>query len=96
MLPITTPYLVPLDGQLNPSGLKTEPPEDAPGKKGCKKALGKEIERLDELQRRLYAEDRRSLLIIFQAMDAAGKDSTIRAVMTGIDPAGCQVFRQIV
>jgi PPK2 family polyphosphate:nucleotide phosphotransferase len=92
MKPIATPYLVPFDDKLKPESFKTEPPEDAPGKKGCKKALGKEIAQLDDLQRRLYAEDRRSLLIIFQAMDAAGKDSTIRAVMTGIDPAGCQVF----
>ncbi|MEW8682127.1 MAG: hypothetical protein AB2536_09500, partial [Candidatus Thiodiazotropha endolucinida] len=76
-----SPYLVPFEDQLKPSTLTNEPPGDAPGKKGCKKALGKEIDRLDELQRRLYAEDRRSLLILFQAMDAAGKDSTIRAVM---------------
>ncbi|MBT3022737.1 MAG: polyphosphate kinase 2 family protein [Candidatus Thiodiazotropha sp. (ex Lucina aurantia)] len=92
MKPVMSPYLVPFKGRLKPSTLTNEPPGDAPGKKGCKKALGKEIDRLDELQRRLYAEDRRSLLILFQAMDAAGKDSTIRAVMTGIDPSGCQVF----
>jgi PPK2 family polyphosphate:nucleotide phosphotransferase len=90
--PIASPYLVPFNDQLHLSTLTTVPPEDAPGKKGCKKALGKEIDKLDDLQRRLYAEDRRSLLVIFQAMDAAGKDSTIRAVMTGVDPAGCQVF----
>ncbi|MES9944973.1 MAG: PPK2 family polyphosphate kinase [Candidatus Thiodiazotropha sp.] len=92
MKPPTSPYLVTFDGRLKKRALTTLPPEEAPGKKGCKKALAKEIDRLDELQRRLYAEDRRSLLIIFQAMDAAGKDSTIRSVMTGIDPAGCQVF----
>jgi PPK2 family polyphosphate:nucleotide phosphotransferase len=92
MKPIASPYLVPFDGHLQQSALTTVPPEDAPGKKGCKKALGKEIDRLDDLQRRLYAEDSRSLLVIFQALDAAGKDSTIRAVMTGVDPAGCQVF----
>jgi len=40
----------------------------------------------------LYAYDRYALLLIFQALDAAGKDGTIRAVMTGINPAGCQVF----
>jgi PPK2 family polyphosphate:nucleotide phosphotransferase len=40
----------------------------------------------------LYAQNQRSLLLVFQAMDAAGKDSTIRAVMSGIDPAGCQAF----
>jgi polyphosphate kinase 2 (PPK2 family) len=47
---------------------------------------------LDELQRLLYAHDHYSLLLIFQAMDAAGKDGTIRAVMRGINPSGCQVL----
>ncbi|MDP2313401.1 MAG: polyphosphate kinase 2 family protein [Pseudomonadota bacterium] len=52
--------------------------------------------RLDKLQRKLYADDRYSLLLVFQAMDAAGKDGTIRAVMRGVDPAGCHVtaFKQ--
>ena len=40
----------------------------------------------------LYADDRYALLLVFQAMDAAGKDSTIRSVMQGVDPSGCQVF----
>jgi PPK2 family polyphosphate:nucleotide phosphotransferase len=44
-----------------------------------------------ELQSKLYAQDRWSLLVIFQAMDAAGKDSTIKHVMSGINPQGCQV-----
>ncbi|MCM8856688.1 MAG: polyphosphate kinase 2 family protein [Candidatus Thiodiazotropha sp.] len=92
ILPVSSPYLVPFDGKQENDQFTTQPPDDTPDKKGCKKALAKEIDQLDELQRRLYAEDRRSLLIIFQAMDAAGKDSTIRAVMTGIDPSGCQVF----
>jgi PPK2 family polyphosphate:nucleotide phosphotransferase len=47
--------------------------------------------RLSELQRLLYAHDRYSLLLIFQAMDAAGKDSVIRHVMSGVNPQGCQV-----
>ena len=50
------------------------------------------VDELDDLQRRLYASDKYSVLLVFQAMDAAGKDSTIRAVMSGVDPAGCQVF----
>ncbi len=50
------------------------------------------IERLSELQTKLYAQDRRALLLIFQAMDAAGKDSTIAHVMSGVNPQGCQVF----
>ncbi len=49
-------------------------------------------ERLCELQEQLYAQDRYSLLLIFQAMDAAGKDSAIKHVMSGINPQGCQVF----
>ena len=94
--PISGPYLVPFKDNQLPKHFTTRPPEDAPGRKGCKKALKQESKLLDELQRRLYAEDRRSLLLVFQAMDAAGKDSTIRAVMKGVDPSGCQVssFKQ--
>jgi PPK2 family polyphosphate:nucleotide phosphotransferase len=50
------------------------------------------IERLSKLQEELYAQDRWALLVIFQAMDAAGKDSTIKHVMSGVNPQGCQVF----
>jgi len=50
------------------------------------------IELLDELQDMLYAQDRYSLLLIFQAMDAAGKDGTIKHVMSGVNPQGVQVF----
>ncbi len=49
-------------------------------------------ERLIESQEKLYADDRFSLLILFQAMDAAGKDGTIKHVMSGVNPQGCQVF----
>jgi PPK2 family polyphosphate:nucleotide phosphotransferase len=58
--------------------------------------LKKDIERLGELQDVLYASADYSLLIVFQAMDAAGKDGTIKHVMTGINPQGCQVtsFKQ--
>src|SRR5262245_111003 len=52
-------------------------------------ALG--IERLSVLQEKLYAQDRWALLAIFQAMDAAGKDSTIKHVMSGVNPQGCDV-----
>jgi PPK2 family polyphosphate:nucleotide phosphotransferase len=50
------------------------------------------IDALRELQERLYAQDRWAVLLVFQAMDAAGKDSTIEHVMSGINPQGCQVF----
>ena len=50
------------------------------------------VARLSELQDRLYAQDEWSVLLIFQAMDAAGKDGTIKHVMSGVNPQGCQVF----
>jgi PPK2 family polyphosphate:nucleotide phosphotransferase len=61
------------------------------GKSEAEELLARGVERLSSLQERLYAENRRSLLIILQAMDAAGKDSTIKHVMSGVNPQGCQV-----
>jgi PPK2 family polyphosphate:nucleotide phosphotransferase len=49
------------------------------------------IKRLSDLQERLYAQDRWSVLLVFQAMDAAGKDGTIKHVMSGVNPQGCEV-----
>ena len=54
--------------------------------------LRRSTERLAELQDKLYAQDRWALLLIFQALDAAGKDGTIKHVMSGVNPAGCQVY----
>ena len=54
-------------------------------------ALSDGIQRLAEMQERLYAENRSSVLAIFQAMDAAGKDGAIKHVMSGVNPQGCQV-----
>lgn len=56
------------------------------------KLLERGTEWLAEEQDKLYAQDRLSLLLIFQAMDAAGKDGTIKHVMSGVNPQGCQVF----
>ena len=58
--------------------------------------LQRGIERLAEMQEMLWAKDQWSLLLVFQAMDAAGKDSTIKHVMSGVNPQGCQVhsFKQ--
>jgi len=61
------------------------------GKQEAKERLENDIKSLNELQERLYAQDRWSVLLIFQAMDAAGKDSAIEHVMSGINPQGCQV-----
>tara|TARA_R110000744_G_scaffold231842_2_gene349944 strand:- start:8692 stop:9594 length:903 start_codon:yes stop_codon:yes gene_type:complete len=60
-------------------------------KKHYKKKLKKQINKMSDLQRMLFAANEHSVLIIFQAMDAAGKDSSIRHVMSGINPQGCQV-----
>ena len=82
-------YLVPHDGSFQIANSPTHPGK---GTWDSKRRLRNAIRKLDRLQKALYAHDRHALLLIFQAMDAAGKDSTIRAVMEGINPAGCQVF----
>lgn len=89
---ISYPYLVTINHSFRSADAPTQPPKSAPSQKVCEKRLQAAIKNLDELQRRLYAHDHYSLLLIFQAMDAAGKDGTIRAVMRGINPTGCQVF----
>lgn len=57
-----------------------------------RKLLASQVEELSALQRLLYADDHYSLLLVFQAMDAAGKDGVIRHVMSGVNPQGCQVY----
>ena len=61
-------------------------------KEQAKKLLEEHVEELSLLQNLLYAYNRYSLLLIFQSMDAAGKDSSIKHVMSGVNPQGCQVF----
>ena len=61
-------------------------------KENAAEALQQGIARTAELQDKLYAQDNWALLLIFQAMDAAGKDGIIKHVMTGINPQGCQVY----
>jgi PPK2 family polyphosphate:nucleotide phosphotransferase len=58
----------------------------------AKEALAMGVAALAQLQERLYAQDRWALLLIFQAMDAAGKDGAIKHVMSGVNPQGCQVY----
>jgi PPK2 family polyphosphate:nucleotide phosphotransferase len=77
--------------------LKSVDPGDTLGLKSedkprAKEALAVGIEALAELQDRLYADDTWAVLLIFQAMDAAGKDGAIKHVMSGINPQGCQVY----
>lgn len=61
-------------------------------KKQYKKLLGEHVTALSAQQQRLYADNRYAILLIFQAMDAAGKDGAIKHVMSGVNPQGCQVF----
>ena len=89
---LSRPYRV-IDG--SKFRLKDFDPGDRAGVKDKERAqdgLRRGVERLAELQDMLYAQDCYAALFIFQAMDAAGKDSAIKHVMSGINPQGCQVF----
>jgi PPK2 family polyphosphate:nucleotide phosphotransferase len=75
--------------------LKKRPTKVGPvydSKSHYKEILAKHVEKLSELQQLHYASSRHAVLLIFQAMDAAGKDGAIRHVMSGVNPQGCQVF----
>ena len=84
-------YLVDNDKEFNCDDLLTIEDESLLDKSTLKAELKALTKELGELQHQLYAEDRRSLLCVFQAMDAAGKDSTIRAVFNRVNPMGCHV-----
>ena len=85
-----SPYLVPFDGSFRVADASTTPLTDGKPHKG--KHRRARTEELNKLQRVLAAGDKHAVLLVFQAMDAAGKDSTIRSVMQGVDPSGCQVY----
>lgn len=85
-------YLIPFDGTFKIKDAPTAPAQNRKSDSALKKALQETNGKLYQLQRKLYAHDKHAVLLIFQAMDAAGKDSTIRHVMRGVNPAGCQVF----
>ena len=75
--------------------LKDYDPADTDGrhsKQHAEEALQQGVARLAELQDRLYAQDHWAVLLIFQGMDAAGKDGAIKHVMSGVNPEGCQVY----
>ena len=92
--PQASPYRVDDTESFRVSECPTVPPADAPD--DPKDRLRELVKELDGLQRLLYADNRQSLLLVFQAMDASGKDSTIRAVLSGTNPAGYQIsaFKQ--
>jgi len=88
----TRKFRVPPDGGIKLKAWPTRVKPCFESKKHYHKLLGEHVEELSELQRLLYASNRHALLLVFQAMDAAGKDGAIRHVMSGINPQGCQVF----
>ncbi len=90
--PPTTAMVVPFDGQFRVAEYNSSPSEQLGSRKALEKSLAKRVKEISTLQRKLYADDRYSILLVFQAMDAAGKDGTIRSVLSGVNPAGCQVF----
>jgi PPK2 family polyphosphate:nucleotide phosphotransferase len=88
--PVASPYLVPFDGTFDIRKAVTKSQSD-PGKGDNKDALAEAVDKLNKLQGKLYANAHYSVLLIFQALDAAGKDGTIRAILTGVNPVGVQV-----
>ncbi len=89
-------FLVPEGKKLDLKNHPTDYTGDYKDKRRAVEDLQKNVERLTQLQDVLYAQNNHALLIIFQAMDAAGKDGTIKAVMSGLNPQGCEVssFKQ--
>jgi PPK2 family polyphosphate:nucleotide phosphotransferase len=87
-----TKFLVKPDSRPNLSKISTSFTDRYESKKHAKKDLKKNIKKMQELQNTFYAFDRYALLLVFQAMDAAGKDSTIKHVMSGLNPQGTEVF----
>ena len=86
------PFLVPEAGNIKLSDCPTQIAPLYESKKAYKKLLKKQVAELSAQQHLQYAHDQYSLLLVFQAMDAAGKDGAIKHVMSGINPQGCQVF----
>ena len=85
-------FRVPVVGQVKLDEWPTRIEPVYKSKKDYKVLLQQQIDALSQQQQLQYADDRYSLLLIFQAMDAAGKDGAIKHVMSGINPQGCQVF----
>jgi PPK2 family polyphosphate:nucleotide phosphotransferase len=84
-------HRVPYDGRFRIRDFDADPPEGSGSEAKLEAELKESVARLDELQRKLFAAERHALLAVFQAMDAAGKDSTIRKVFSGVNPAGFRV-----
>ena len=90
--PAPRSYRVDPDSPVALSELDTDESEGYGSKKDVKEELAGLRDRISELQARLYAEGRRSLLVVLQAMDTGGKDGAIKDVFRGVNPQGCQVW----
>ncbi len=88
----TNKFLVKQGSKIKLSEISTSFTGNYKSKKEAKEDLKKNIKKLQKLQDTFYAFDKYSLLLVFQAMDAAGKDSTIKHVMSGLNPQGTQVY----
>src|SRR5690242_20384675 len=88
---IESPYLVEPGKKLKLAKRDTNDNGEFAGREEAEPLVAKNLAKLDELQEVLYAESKRSLLVVFQAMDAGGKDGAIRHIFSGVNPQGCQV-----
>lgn len=88
----TDQFLAKPGAKINLSKIPTDETLNISKKSEAKKTLEDNIKKMQELQNKLYASNKYALLLIFQAMDAAGKDSTIKHVMSGLNPQGTQVY----
>lgn len=84
-------HRVPYEGKFRIGDFDPDPPTAGGSEAKLEAELKESVKRLDGLQRRLHADGRHALLAVFQGMDAAGKDSTIRKVFSGVNPAGFRV-----
>ncbi|HUW07508.1 MAG TPA: polyphosphate kinase 2 family protein [Williamwhitmania sp.] len=85
-------FKFPTNGKGDLKDFSTDTTDGVKDKEHAKGLLETDINMLIDQQDLLYASDRHSILVIFQAMDAAGKDGTIKHVMSGLNPQGCQVY----
>ncbi len=88
----TERFRVPAGSEVDLAQWATRSKPMCKSQKAYRKALEDRVEALSAQQRLLYASNRHALLIVFQAMNTAGKDGAIRHVMSGVNPQGCQVF----
>jgi len=85
-------YIVKPNSKIDLSKIQTDLPDEKISKEICENVLSRNIQRISELQEKLYADNKYALLLIFQGMDASGKDNMIKNVMSGLNPQGTQVF----